>query len=121
MVAGVVSQCGGDVIVAGQSEQAEHGIAQRCHHLRASGGSDLRVILGVGDVANPVQAVLDVPVSAQPVGDLAGLGIGRGQRSDGVDGLGGALACLAFGDRASQLEHLHPRVGTRCPGRSRSP
>ena len=106
MVAGVVSHCGGDVVVAGESEQADHGVAQRGHDLGAAAGSDLRMILCVGDIADPVQPILDVPVAAQPVGDVAGLGVGGRERGDGVDDFGVACAVLGVGDGAGQLQHL---------------
>lgn len=53
-----------DVVVAVESEQAECGVAEGGHDLRSAAGAGLGVVLGVGDVADPVQSVLDRPVPA---------------------------------------------------------
>jgi hypothetical protein len=85
MLSSVVSQCGGDVGVAGQAEQADRGVAQGRHDLGSAVGADLGVVPAVGDVADPVQPVFDVPVPVQPVGDLVGGGVGGRQRYDGIE------------------------------------
>ena len=38
--------------------------------------ADLGVVFGISDVAHPVQAVLDRPVTAQPASDRGGCGVG---------------------------------------------
>jgi len=55
-----------DVVVAVESEDADGGVAEGGHDLGAVADADLGVVFGVGDVAHPVQAVLDRPVTAQP-------------------------------------------------------
>lgn len=61
-ISGVVAQGFCDVLVAAESEQADSSVAQGGHDLRAAAGADLGVVFGVGDVADPVQPVLDRPV-----------------------------------------------------------
>ena len=59
-------------------------------------------------VADPVEAVLDAPVPADPDGDGLGPGVGHGQGADQVDHLHRpARGLAAFGGAgASDLEHL---------------
>jgi hypothetical protein len=57
----------------------------------------------------PVETVFYTPVSAQPAGDLVGVGVGVGgrERGDGVDDFGvQPVAAMAAG-LAGQLEDLH--------------
>ena len=58
----------------------------------AGAGADLGQVLGEGHIADPVQGVLDLPVPADPGGELVGSGLVRGQVGDRVDGLGAPLA-----------------------------
>jgi hypothetical protein len=67
-----VSAGGGDVGGAGESVDADGQVAQGGHGGGAGAGADLGVVLGEGDVADPVQAVLDAPVAAEGGGDLIG-------------------------------------------------
>ena len=62
--AGVVAQGLCDVVVAVESEDADGGVAEGGHDLGAVADADLGVVFGVGDVAHPVQAVLDRPVES---------------------------------------------------------
>jgi len=48
------------------------------------------------DPVDPVQAVLDAPVSAEPGRQLVRAGLVDGQVGDGVDGLGAPLLAVAF-------------------------
>ena len=67
------AECGGDVGGAGEAVQADHEVAQRGHDLRAGAGADLGSVFVVGDVADPVEPVLDLPVAADPRGEFGGL------------------------------------------------
>src|SRR3954447_2702821 len=80
---------GGDVGGAGEAERADGGVAQGGHDLWSGAGADLGAVFVVGDVANPVDLVLDVPVAADPRGELRRSGLVRAQVGDGVDGFGG--------------------------------
>jgi len=64
VVAGVMSERGGDVGVAVEAQQPDYRVAQGGHDLWPGAGSVLGVVFGEGDVADPVQAVLDRPVPA---------------------------------------------------------
>ena len=57
-----MSQRGGDVGGPGEAMQAYREGAQCGHDLRAGAGADLGQVLGVGDIADPMQAILDLPV-----------------------------------------------------------
>src|SRR4051795_2899008 len=89
-----MSQRGGDVGGAAEAVQADCEVAQGGHDLRAGSDADLGQVLGEGDVADPVQAVLDLPVPADPGGELVGAGLMRVQVGDRVDGLGAPAALL---------------------------
>lgn len=60
------------------------------------------MVLGEGDVTDPVEAVFDLPVRSDPVGQ--GLQGGRVRAGDQVDGLGRPFALA--GDGALQLGNL---------------
>jgi hypothetical protein len=49
---------------------------------------DLAAVFVVGDIADPVDLVLDVPVLADPSGQLGRLGLVDAQISEGIDGFG---------------------------------
>src|SRR6266542_180347 len=51
------------------AEHADGQVAQGCHDGWAGAGADPAGVLGEGDVADPVQAVLAGPVSAKVVGE----------------------------------------------------
>jgi hypothetical protein len=76
---------GGDVGGAGDVEGADSGVPQDAHDLWFGAGADLGAVFVLGDVANPVDLVLDVPVAADPLGELRWSGLVRAQVRDGVD------------------------------------
>ena len=88
-VAGVVSVGGGDVGVAVEAEQADGEVAEGGHDAGGVSGSDLGFVFLVGDVADPVELVLHVPVPADPGGErgrVGGFGAGAGDEVDDFDG-----------------------------------
>ena len=103
-VAAVMPQGSGDVVVAGEAENADDGVADRGHDLRSGTDADRRAVLVEDDVSDPVQAVLDGPVSTDPGGDLDRVDDGHRRRADHVDDLD-ALA-VRSGDCATHLHHL---------------
>ena len=96
----------GDVGDAGQAEQADGQVPQGGHDLWAVAGAGLAEVFAECHVANPVQAVLDAPVSAEPGRELVRAGLVGGQVGDGVDGLGAPFAGVAFADLAGDLDGL---------------
>jgi DNA-binding transcriptional LysR family regulator len=64
----VVAVGRGDVSVAVQAQQADGQPAQRGHHAGRVPGSEQRFVLLIGDVADPVELVLYLPVPADPDG-----------------------------------------------------
>src|SRR3954447_11639037 len=68
------------------------------HDLRAVAGAHAGVVLTLGDVADPVQAVLDRPVRTDPGGEQPWLGVAVVEGGDRVDGLHRRLG-LAGGRR----------------------
>jgi len=77
--------------VAGQSQEADEQVAADGQGMGAGAGPGLVKVFAEGDVADPVEAVLDSPVVPQPAGQLARLGLGGAQGADRVDGLGAPL------------------------------
>jgi hypothetical protein len=69
---------GGDVEDTAQAKHADREVAQAGHDARAVGGADLGAVFVVGDVADPVQAVLDQPVPSEDVGQFVGADLVRG-------------------------------------------
>ena len=67
-VADAVAVGGGDVSVAVQAQQADGQPAQRGHHAGRVSRPDQGFVLLVGDAADPVELVLDLPVPADPDG-----------------------------------------------------
>ena len=67
-VAAVIAQRGGEVDRPRAAKHADDQVAQAGHDLRAAASAQLRGVLGKGHVADPVQAVLDRPVSPDEVG-----------------------------------------------------
>src|SRR6266542_1521412 len=101
-MSGVMSEGLGDVGPAGQSQQADGGVADGGHDLGCCSGADLGAVFVVGDITHPVEAVLDAPVTLDPgseVGRLCAAGVGGGDQVDHLDGLlpgpGGAAASSA--------------------------
>ena len=56
---GVAAEGGGDVAVAGAAQHADHGVADGGEHLRRGAGAHLAAVFIQGDVAHPVQPILD--------------------------------------------------------------
>src|SRR3984957_1812987 len=88
--------------MAVQPQDTDGEAAERCHDTGSISGPDQRFVLLVGDVADPVELVLDVPVAADPGGQ--GLRGGGAVAGDQVDDLDGLLALLR--DGAAQLGDL---------------
>jgi hypothetical protein len=91
-VASVVAVGGGDAGMAVQAQEADGQAAQRCHDAGCVSGSDQGLVFLVGDVADPVELVLDLPVAADP--GRQGGGIGVTIAGDEVDDLDGLLTLL---------------------------
>ena len=79
---------GGDVGVAVQAQEADGQAAQRRHDAGRVSGPDQGSVFLVGDVADPVELVLYLPVAAGPrgQGDRVGIAV-AGDPVDDLDGL----------------------------------
>ena len=75
-----------------------------------------RVAMTAGHVSHPVQAVLDVPVAAQYVGDLVGPDLGLVKVGDRIDGL---AAPAPPGQRPAPAGDLKREPGVREPDAGR--
>src|SRR3954467_13659464 len=100
---------GGDVGLAAESDDVDGGVAQGGHDLGAVAGVDAGVVLTLGDVADPVEAVLDRPVGAEPAGQQPWVGVAVAQGGYRVDGfhrrlgLAGAVAPADDLDRSGAV------------------
>jgi len=101
----VVAAGGGDGGVAGEPEDGDGEVAQGGHGLGPVAGADLGGVFAVGDITDVVEH-FDVPVAADPAGQLAGGGLGDGQAGDRVDGDGAPLPARQGPDPAGQAEGL---------------
>jgi hypothetical protein len=70
----VVPAGGGDAGVPGRFQDADGQVAQGGHGLGSAAGADLGGVFAVADVAEVVQC-LDLPVAADPGGELGGGGL----------------------------------------------
>src|SRR5664279_3689127 len=109
-MSGSSAGCGGDVGGAVTAVDADGEVAQYGHDRGAVAGADLAVVFGEGDVADPVQPVLDVPVAADDVGDLVGSDLALVQVGDRVDGLGAPPFAV---ERSATTCHLDGEAGVR--------
>jgi len=103
-VVGVVSVGGGDVVVSVEAQDADGEAAEGGHDAGCVSGPDQGFVFLVGDVADPVELVFDVPVASDPPGQHGGIGatgIGAGDQVDDFDGL-----LAVAGDGAPQLGDL---------------
>ena len=89
-VSGVVAAGGGDAGVPGHFQDPDGEVAQGGHDLGAAAGADLGGVFAVADVADVVQR-FDLPVAADPGGELGGGGLAGVQAGDRVDGDGAPL------------------------------
>src|SRR3954468_18826894 len=111
--AGGVAAGGGDVGGSGEAVTADREVAQHGHDGGAGAGADLGQVFGEGDVADPVQPVLHVPVPADDVGELLGADVGEAEAGDRVDRLGRPL--LGAADRASTPDDPGGQAGVGEP------
>lgn len=94
---GEIAECVGDFLVAFEPEKADGGVAKGSEVLRGVAGLHLVLVFAEGDVADPVEPILDSPVIAS-----------AGQKNRRV----GARSCDA-GDRELHLDRLLAAVGGR--------
>jgi hypothetical protein len=66
--------------VAGLAEDAGGKVSESRHDVRAGAGPGGGDVLAVGDIADPVELVFDLPVPADPGRELVGPGLADGQR-----------------------------------------
>ena len=102
----MVAQCGGEVDRPGADEHADDQVAQAGHDLRAGPGAQLGGVLGKGHVADVVQAVLDLPVPADEVGEPGRAGLVIGQAGDRVDDHAPPPPGAKVADAAGDLDEL---------------
>ena len=107
-VSGVVSEGCGDADSSGQAMEADRGVAQRGHHGGAVPGVELVTVLVEGHIPDPVQPVLDTPMTLDEVSEVSGAGLAGIEGGDQVNHLHG----LAAVDGASTAQ-LCDLTGTR--------
>lgn len=103
-VAGVVAVGLGDVRVACQAKEPDGEASQAGHDPGRGPGSDQGFVFAVGDIADPVELVLDVPVLPHP--GSQGVGVNIGGAGDEIDDLGGAFPGVLPGNGPPELSDL---------------
>jgi Protein of unknown function (DUF998) len=78
-----VPQGPGDAGVAGEAQDADDQVPERCHDMRSGAGSGGGGVLAEGDLANPVELVLDLPEAR---GSIRRAGLVGGQADERVAG-----------------------------------
>lgn len=117
---GVVAAGVGDVDVAGGAEGVDGLVAEGGQVLWSVAGAGLAVVLGEGDVAHVVGAVLDSPVVALIGGDLGRAGVLAGEAGDAVGDLFAGALPVQGADAAHGAEDLRG-AGEDDPGRGSHP
>jgi hypothetical protein len=114
------AQGAGDIGEAQKARERDGEVAQRGHHGWAVAGADAGVVLGEGDIADIVGAVLDPPLAAVQGEELVRISLCRSQAGDGKDGLLALLAGLQFRDLALDAADLRDmgEVGVVVEGRA---
>ena len=98
----------GDVDSSGQAMEADRGVAQCGHQGGAVPGVELVTVLVEGHIPDPVQPVLDTPMTLDEVSEVSGAGLAGIEGGDQVNHLHG----LAAVDGASTAQ-LCDLTGTR--------
>jgi hypothetical protein len=101
----VVAAGGGDAGVPGRFQDADGQVAQGSHGLGSAAGADLGGVFAVADVADVVQG-LDLPVAADPGGELGGGCLVGVQADDRADSDGPPPPAVQRPDLAGQAEGL---------------
>src|SRR6266705_916517 len=99
-------QRGGDADVPGQAQDADDQVPERGHDVGSGAGAGGGGVLTEGDVTDPVELVLDLPVAANPLGELVRAGLGRGQAGDRIACLGPPLTAAGAAGAAGDLDGL---------------
>lgn len=84
-----------DTVMTVHAQQADHRRAQCGHHPRARTGAYPGTVLTEGDVADPVQSILDPPIRLHPPGQRLGRRIQMRQGTQQVHDLYGLLRLLS--------------------------
>ena len=101
-----MTESGSNDLGSGHAQQRDGQIAQRCHDLSPGAAADAAAILIEGDVANPMEAILNRPVLAAEGENALGMGTFGGHAGDSVDGFGAELLRDRFGGVALNGEDL---------------
>lgn len=89
---------GGDVVVIGQAQGADRAVSQAGHDMGTGAGADLEAVLVIRETADTVDAVLDLPVTAQQRAQTSGSGVVGSEAGNAVgDLLARALPVRAAG------------------------
>lgn len=81
-VAGHGAEPGGDTDVPGQASRIDGEVAQTGQNTGCGPGPDPGGVFAAGDIADPLQPVLDAPVPANIVVDAGGMRVVAGQAGD---------------------------------------
>ena len=91
---------------AAHADDGDGGVGQAGEVAGQAPGAHARAVLVVGDIANVVPAVLDLPVPAVEGEDFGGAGAGGRERGEAVDGLDAGAPGLQDGAPAQDAERL---------------
>ena len=75
----------GDADSSGQAMEADRGVAQRGHYGGAVPGVELVTVLVEGHIPDPVQPVLDTPMTLDEVSEVSGAGLAGIEGGDQVN------------------------------------
>jgi hypothetical protein len=110
-----IAQAGGDIRAAGHAKQAEGGVAEGGHDLRAGTCSDAAAVFAERFIADVEHAILNRPMMAVEIQQTSRVGLVARHAGDAIDGLarglafaGGAVGPRAFAGDAKDLPDAGP-------------